>query len=47
MAGFEQSLVSPPKLDQNEMGDSKDERGCDVHHVNEHVVHYLASTYDS
>ena len=45
MAGFEESLVSPAKLDQNEMGDAQNEIGFDVHHVYEHiVVHYLDST---
>ena len=43
-AGFEESLVSPAKGDQNEMGDSKNGIGFDAHHVYEH---YLGSTCDS
>ena len=30
-------LVSPAKRDQNEMGDSKNEIGFDVHHIYEHI----------
>ena len=42
-AGFEKSLVSPAKRDQNEMGGIQNRIG-DVHHVYEHVgVHYYTT----